>query len=97
MKKILNDVSAKAEFIIDTLEVDKDHIHLLVSSTPNLSVVQIVRKLKQESTFTIWKYLPQLLRRYFWKENTFWSNGYFVSTLGKVSTETVRRYIKNQG
>lgn len=31
------------------------------------------------------------------KERTFFTDGYFVSTIGEVSAETLRKYIQNQG
>ena len=37
------------------------------------------------------------LRQVFYKENTFWTDGYFVSSVGNVSQETIKKYIENQG
>ena len=97
MKLEMNRISKNSDFKIEAIEIDKDHIHLLIDSIPNISATQIVRKLKQESTVSIWKQFPQLLKNHFWKERTFWTDGYFVSTTGQASEETVRRYIENQG
>lgn len=44
----------------------------------------------------IYKY-SKYLNRYFWRERTFWSDGYFVSTIGNVSEERLHVYIENQG
>lgn len=33
----------------------------------------------------------------YWYKNIFWTDGYFVSTIGEVSSETLRKYIENQG
>jgi len=55
IKAILKDISKEKKFKIVTMEVDKDHIHLLVSYNPILSVVEIVRHLKQISTYKIIK------------------------------------------
>lgn len=55
IKIILEDVSKEKNFKIVTMEVDKDHIHLLVNYSPILSVVEIVRHLKQISTYRIWR------------------------------------------
>ena len=41
--------------------------------------------------------MQQIIKDHFWKEHTFWSDGYFVCSIGEASSETVRRYIKNQG
>ncbi len=97
MKTEILRLAAKSDFTIDTMEVDSDHLHMLVSSNPSISVTSIVRRLKQESTVSAWKVFPTFLRGLFWKEKTFWTDGYFASTIGQVSEETVRKYIENQG
>ena len=45
----------------------------------------------------IWKSYPQYLRKQFWKEHTFWTDGYFACSVGDVSEEMLKRYIENQG
>lgn len=47
------DISKKYDFEIKEMEVDKDHIHMMVSSVPKISPLQIVRVLKQQSTIRI--------------------------------------------
>lgn len=49
------DTSQNYSFIIKEMEVDKDHIHMMIESVPKISPFQIVRVLKQQSTFVIWK------------------------------------------
>lgn len=57
---------------INKMEVDKDHIHILVDSEPKLSPLMIIRVLKQQSTQIIYGRYKSELKKYFWKENTFW-------------------------
>lgn len=64
----MKNISTKSDFIIETMEVDQDHIHILVSSFPNISAFQIMRKPKQKSTVNLWKKFPILLKKYFWIE-----------------------------
>lgn len=97
LKNVLIDVSNKSDFRIEVIETDKDHVHLLVSAEPKVSPLQIIRRLKQESTARLWKLYPNELRRWFYREYTLWADGYFVSSIGNVSQETVRKYIENQG
>ena len=99
IKIILEDVSKEKNFKIVTMEVDKDHIHLLVNYSPILSVVEIVRHLKQISTYRIWRQNNNHLdlSKQFWKERTFWSDGYFACSIGNISKETIEKYIQNQG
>jgi putative transposase len=97
MKSKMMRISELSKFKIHTVEVDENHIHLLVDSSPEISATQIVRKLKQESTVAVWKRFPQMLKKHFWKERTFWTDGYCISTTGQASEETIRKYIENQG
>lgn len=97
IKQIMYDISYRYDFDILEMEVDKDHIHILVDSEPKLSPLMIIRVLKQQSTQIIYGRYKSELKKYFWKENTFWTDGYFCSSVGEVSTEMLRIYIENQG
>jgi len=96
MKSAMLKIAEKSNFRIKEMETDRDHIHLMIESVPKLSPLQIVRRLKQESTYRIWREYPQL-QKSFWKERTFWSDGYFCCSIGNASINTVRRYIESQG
>lgn len=95
-KKIL-EIANNSGFSIDTMETDKDHIHILINYVPNISITSIVRKLKQETTVFLWKNFSYYLSKHFWKERVFWSDGYFACSIGEASPETIRKYIENQG
>ena len=79
------------------METDKEHIHMLISYPPNISISSIVRRLKQCSTLSLWKQFPIMLTKQFWKEHTFCIDGYFVCSIGEANPNTVRKYIENQG
>ena len=57
--------SQTPDFKIQVMEVDKDHIHLLVDYSPNVSVSQIVRLLKQTTTAKVWFSHSTELRKHF--------------------------------
>lgn len=97
MKKIMQPISEMSDFDIEVMETDKDHLHMMIRSEPKLSPLQIVRRLKQMSISAIWKKYRDFLRHNFYKEHTFWTDGYFVSSIGNVSQETIKKYIENQG
>ena len=97
LKQIIYDISKESDFKLLEMETDKDHIHFLIKSEPKVSVLVIVRRFKQESTIRLWKTQKEYLRKYFWNENTLWSDGYFASTIGNVSKEAAEYYIRNQG
>lgn len=96
IKQIMKDISYKYDFDILEIEVDKDHIHIMIESVPKLSPLMIVRVLKQQSTQVIYGRYQNELKKQFWKENTFWTDGYFCSSIGEVSSETLKRYIETQ-
>ena len=84
-------------FEIMEIEADKDHIHLLARYSPKYSALQLVRLLKQISTFRLWRTNGnyQFLKRHFWKEQTFWSDGYFYRSVGSTTAEAVQYYVQH--
>lgn len=97
MKKIMRHISEISDFDIEVMETDKDHLHMMVRSEPKLSPLQIVRRLKQMSTSAVWKKYGDFLRHNFYEEHTFGTDGYFVSSIGNVCQETIKKYIEKQG
>ena len=71
------------------MEVDKDHIHILVNYNTTQSILDIVRLLKQISTYRIQRQSNNhiYLEKQFWNERTFWGDGYFACSIGNVSKE----------
>ncbi|MBQ7607242.1 MAG: IS200/IS605 family transposase [Desulfovibrionaceae bacterium] len=69
----------------------------MIETEPLISMSTGINLLKSYTMYSIWKHHPEFLRRQFWKEKTFWTDGYFVCSVGNVSEETVKRYIENQG
>ena len=94
---VFKNIEKQSDFGIEIMETDKDHIHMLISYPPNISVSSIVRRLKQCSTLSLWKQFSVMLAKQFWKEHTFWSDGYFVCSIGEANPDTIRKYIENQG
>lgn len=97
MKQQIFEISIGQKWSVDIMESDIDHIHILIDYEPTISIFEIVHRIKQLSTFRIWKKYEILLKQYFWKEKTFWSDGYFACSTGNASTETIMEYIRTQG
>lgn len=97
LKVVIRDIEQKSDFEIIEIETDKDHIHLMIQYIPRVSISSIVNRLKSITTYHLWKKYKPFLKQHFWKENTFWTDGYFVCSVGEASPETIRRYIQNQG
>lgn len=96
MKNIFLNIESQSDFKIEVFESDVDHIHFLIRYLPRFSISQIVRRLKQSSISRIWKLYPSLVNHY-WKQKIFWSDGYFVCSIGEASPDTIRQYILSQG
>ena len=97
VKASLINIASKSQFQISEMEVDKDHLHLMIDSNPEISISQIVRRIKQQTTLELWLDHEVFLKRHFWLERTFGSDGYFASSVGNAGIDTVRQYIQNQG
>lgn len=99
LKRILVEICNKYEYKILELEVMADHIHIFISAKPTVAPTDIVRTLKSITAIQLFKKFPAL-KKFYSRCGSLWSKGYFVSTIGKVSAETIQRYIqeqKNQG
>lgn len=97
VKQFLYDASGKYGYRIIQMETDKDHVHILLEYNPKVSVSDIVRQLKQYSTYQMWNYHIECLSRQYWKHKILWSDGYFACSIGQVSQEIIEKYIQNQG
>ena len=74
--------------------ISKDHIHLLLSCPPSLSVSKIVQQLKGKSSRTLQMEFKELKKRY-WGQHL-WGSGYFCRSVGTVTKEIIKDYIENQ-
>jgi putative transposase len=76
------------------MNIQPDHIHLVCSIPPKLSVSDFMGILKGKSAIMMFKSYPSLRKKPYWG-NHFWSRGYFVSTVG-VDEERIKNYVKYQ-
>lgn len=65
---------------IQELNVQEDHIHMLVSIPPKVSVSKLLGTLKGKLAIKLFKSYPKLKQKPYWG-NHFWARGYFVSTV----------------
>ena len=83
------------EIQIKTVNHDRDHIHLLVSIPPKMSVGSVVRIIKTNTARSLRQKFP-ILKEIYWKPDSVWSDGYFVTTVG-INEAMIREYIQQQG
>ena len=71
-----------------------DHVHLCLSVPPKMSISSFMGYLKGKSALMIYDLRhPELGNKF---ERDFWARGYYVSAVGNVNQETVRKYIQDQ-
>lgn len=73
--------------------ISPDHVHLLVSVPPYLSISRLVQYIKGTSSRKLQMEFKELRQRYWGKH--FWVRGYFCATTGVVTEEQIRDYIEN--
>lgn len=96
IKSILVQISEDNDFSIDNLESDIDHIHMLISYSPNISIFSIVRLLKQIASYNTWIKFEGFLSKYYYRERALFSDGYFVSSIGETNERCINEYIRRQ-
>ena len=76
------------------MNIQVDHIHLIVSIPPKISVSDLMGILKGKTAIKIFKSYPQLKKKPYWG-NHFWARGYCVDTIG-LDEDKIKKYVKNQ-
>ena len=97
IKQFSYEIYLKHDIQIKYMETYKDHIHYMIETEPNINLSNLVRTMKSYTTYHIWKLHKKYLSKEFWKENTFFTDGYFICSIGNVSEKQLRKYIENQG
>ena len=83
------------EVYIEKGHIATDHVHLLVSVPPDLSVSDLVQRLKGRSSRRLMDEFGEL-RKQFWGQHL-WARGYFAASSGNVTDEIIKQYIESQG
>jgi putative transposase len=71
-----------------------DHVHLLISAPPGLSISRVAQYVKGKSSRKLLREFEVLRRRYWGRR--FWARGYFAVTVGNANTEEVQRRIEER-
>jgi putative transposase len=76
------------------MNVQVDHVHLLVKVVPKLSISDLMGVLKGRSAIRLCNAFPSLRKRPYWG-NHFWAKGYCVDTVG-LNSEMIQKYVRFQ-
>lgn len=94
-RDLIREICGQHEVRILKGHVSKDHVHLLVSVPPQVTVSRLVQRLKGKTAYKMLQEF-QHLRKEFWGRHL-WARGYFCCSSGNVTDEVVAQYIENQG
>ena len=92
-KRMLYELAKEYKFKILAMEIMPDHIHLLLSIPPKMSVSGFMGYLKGKSSLMIFQRFGNM--KFAYRNREFWCKGYYVDTVGK-NTAAIKSYIANQ-
>jgi putative transposase len=96
LKEVCLEIADRYQIEFLEIGTDGDHVHFLVQSVPRYSVTKIITMIKSLTARQIFQRVPSVKKQLWGGE--FWTDGYFVSTVGQHGTEEViKRYVKEQG
>ena len=96
IKEICQEIEKRYDMQFLEIGTDKNHVHFLVQTIPKLSPSQIIRTIKSITAKEIFIRFPEVKKKLWGGE--FWSDGYYVGTVGMHGNETViSTYVKEQG
>jgi putative transposase len=94
VRDLLREVCGQAEVTIMKGHVSKDHVHLMVSIPPQVTISRLVQRLKGKTAYKLLQEFPHL-RKKFWGQHV-WARGYFCCSSGNVTDEVIKQYIAGQ-
>lgn len=93
--KILQKIASDNEFLINEINTDLDHIHLLIDCKPQHYIPNIIKALKGVSARLLMLEYGDKLKEKLWGGHL-WNPSYFIATVSENTEEQIRNYIKNQ-
>ena len=94
LKQLMYEACRINRWWIEELGIAHDHIHVMIQIKPSESVSEVVQLLKGGTSRVIRKEFPEL-EEFLWGDS-FWADGYFAESIGKVDEEIIRKYIHDQ-
>jgi len=92
LKELIEEKQTEYEYQILEMEIMSDHVHLLLDINPQRGIYKIIGQIKGFTSNTLRNEFVELKR----KLPTLWTRSKFISTVGSVSLEVVKKYIEEQ-
>jgi putative transposase len=91
-KKIVKEKQEKYGYTVLDMEVMPDHVHLILDVNPKIGIFSVVSKIKGCTSRVLREEFPALKKRI----PTLWTHSIFISSVGAVTLEVVKKYIEEQ-
>ena len=91
LREILINKAKEIDISIEVMEINGDHLHLFVKSSPTDSPHFIIQQFKGLSSNLLRKEFPELM-----KMPSLWTRSYYCESVGHISEKTVKKYIEDQ-
>ena len=95
LRELVRQTCATLDVYIISGHVAVDHVHLLVSVPPNVSVSELMQRIKGRSSRRMMEEFGEIKRQYWGRH--IWVRGYFAASSGNVTDEIIKQYIESQG
>lgn len=92
--RILNKIADDNQIIIQELNTDLDHIHMLISCKPQHCISNFIKAFKGVSARLLAKEIPELKKQF--QKGHLWNSSYYVGTVSENTEQQIRNYIKSQ-
>lgn len=92
LKSLILEKAKELNVSIEEMEVMPDHIHIFVSSKPIHAPSHLVKHFKGFTSKKLREEFPHLQRHM----PTLWTRSYYCESVGHISAETIRKYVRNQ-
>ena len=94
VKQKILDIANTRGYEIIAMETDKDHIHFLLSYDATDRVCDIVKIVKQETTYYLWQKYNSILSKQYWKKKISWSDGILLVALEKCHQQLYKNILR---
>ena len=93
-EQLIREISDGHGFEVVEMQVDVEHVHILLSFPPKRSIGEVVRIIKSKTARELFREFPSLKRRLWSGE--LWEDGYFARTVGdRMTRDVIEKYIQH--
>lgn len=94
LSDILHVIASNNGFVIEELNTDLDHVHMLIQTSPQVFIPNIIKAIKGTSSRYLFKHHPEIKKK-LW-DGHLWNPSYYIATVSDQTEDQIRDYIRSQ-